>query len=1028
MSEPNQILKILEGFTMGEAITGHNGVVCYPAMRHNSDDKYIVKKISVPASQVQLAALLLTGAYATHEEALTYYKELAEEITQEMRVLNALSNLEGFIPYLASEISQKEDASGYEVTLISPYQQSLEQIFTQQVMTHQGIMDLAMDLCAALAACRRSGYLYIDLKPGNVFYTQHMDYRIGDLGFVSLSSLKYASLPDKYRSVYTAPEIVDAASELNTTMDVYSLGMVLYQAYNGGILPIEDGQLVQPLLPPMYADYEMAEIIMTACHEDPAQRWENPTQFGQALVQYMQRNGVSEEPIIPAPVATPELDAGEDFLPEEDISDDEDWSSIPDLAFIQELEEGIAAEKDNFQLDGEAIEDDTAEILAQADDLIAHVLPAPVKAPEPIDVPMPEPIALEADTQQDTVDIAPDGISFFTSEIQAEDAESLDTSLPPNPDAETLMEEVSAEEAKEDCEETESEASSAPVIAVDADIADQVSHQQDAEESETQKESDPEPDSASEAENIPEHDFTPAPKAKTSVDETIRRKPKAWVRLVVSLVVIALLAGLALMCYHLYQQKYLKTVESLVVTGTENSIIVQVQTDADEEYLRVTCSDTYGNTVSSKVTNGSAIFTGLAPQTRYTIRVTILGNYKLEGTLTYSFTTDSVTQIDDLTATIGPADGSVYLSFRVTGVECDEWILSWSAPGIESQSLTFAGHNVTVYDLIIGKEYTFTLSPGDDSKVVGQTQVSYLARPITRAENAEITACGNGSLTVQWNPPAGETVSKWIVRCYDGSGYDQTVTTDQCSYTFQGLTHETACTVEITADGMPQGIMTTISANPITVTVFNFLPDGNGNLVFQWEYIGNAPEGGWRVSYSCDGILMNTLTATENRVLLNYVPNCTYSISLIPMNGATILGHTCSFPTPRAESFDRYGVQMVNLQFTMCATPGTENWDWSEITQDAYKTTFAEGEQAGFVIWCDAAMENAEARTAITFALYSSDGTLLDISAAEGVWNELWHQGFCELDIPTMPSAPGRYTLWVYFDGMLAASQDFTVQ
>ena len=65
MSEPKLISPMLDDFAMGGPISDHHGVRCCPAMPNGSDKRYIVKVISIPASQVQLEAFLLTGIYSS---------------------------------------------------------------------------------------------------------------------------------------------------------------------------------------------------------------------------------------------------------------------------------------------------------------------------------------------------------------------------------------------------------------------------------------------------------------------------------------------------------------------------------------------------------------------------------------------------------------------------------------------------------------------------------------------------------------------------------------------------------------------------------------------------------------------------------------------------------------------------------------------------------------------------------------------------------------------------------------------------
>ncbi len=300
MSELKLVSPLLDGFVMGNPMSDHDGVRCCPAMKVNTDEKYIVKIISVPASQVQLDALLLTGAYHDPAEAMDYFKEVTDSIVAEVETLNSLARLEGFIPYEGIQVVPMENGKlGYEIYLLSTYKRSLRRYMQKNPVTHLEAVNLGLDLCASLAICRRAGFLYVGLKPANVFLSREKQYRIGDLGFVKLDSLAYTSLPGKYRSPYAPAEVQDDMKVLNETVDTYAVGMILYQIYNEGILPAPPLEPKDPFPHPANADYEISSIIMKALDPDPAKRWTDPMEMGQALVGYMQRNAVNNIPITP---------------------------------------------------------------------------------------------------------------------------------------------------------------------------------------------------------------------------------------------------------------------------------------------------------------------------------------------------------------------------------------------------------------------------------------------------------------------------------------------------------------------------------------------------------------------------------------------------------------------------------------------------------------------------------------------------------------------------------------------------------
>ena len=524
MSVPSLISPLLDGFVMGDAISCHDGVRCCPAMRVSDEHKYIVKIISVPASQTKLDALLLAGAFLDRESALSYFHELSQDVVEEAVLLQRFSRLEGFLSYEAWQVVPMEDGTGYDVYLLAPYRPTLERSWNKNGLTHLQAVNLGLDLCSALAACRRSGYLYVDLKPENVCLYTDNEYRIGDIGFVNLSSLNYASLPDRYRSAYTAPEITDAYSALNDTMDTYAAGLILYQAYNEGILPEMSGG-GQSLRAPRYADAQMAQIILKACASDPSQRWQDPVEMGQALVSYMQTSSVNDTPIVPVPEEEPELPEEVPELPLEEELRTEDVLAEADLALeaatvfpveppqeeseapaeicaeetatesteeevteepaeepispaeesaeaaadpetpaeseAEESAEEVAEEpieetSEETVADEEATEEaateeilpeegsadweealvseDAASILEQADELIAHELPEPPVAPEPIEIPIPAPIVLEPKTAEEP--------AAEMEEAPAEPSEEPDVTPEETPEEEPEEEEL----------------------------------------------------------------------------------------------------------------------------------------------------------------------------------------------------------------------------------------------------------------------------------------------------------------------------------------------------------------------------------------------------------------------------------------------------------------------------------------------------------------------------------------------------------------------------------------------------------
>ncbi len=947
MSEPKLISPLLDGFMMGESISDHNGVRCYPAIKENSDSKYIVKIISVPASQVQLDAFLLTGAYKDPAEAMDYFKALSDDIVKEAKILRKLSKREGFLTYEGCQVvPMEENELGYLIYLVSEYRQSVEKFCRRNSMTHLGAVNLGLDMCAALAICRRAGRIYVDLKPSNIFITEDKGYRIGDLGFADLANLKYTSLPAKYQSAYSAPELLDPMNTLNTTADIYALGMILYQIYNNGQLPTLETGSDEPMPTPDNADYEMAEIIMKAIAADPDSRWQDPLEMGQALVAYMQRNAVNDVPITP-----PSAD-----LPEEvEEADGEDGEAEPVVDDSVPGEEDIPASTYRMS-------DETVSMLDQADELLQAV---PILVTE--EEPEPKP---EADGES-----APD----------AEAEKPAAVAVAP-------VKEPAAKPAK---------AKPAPKAA-------------------------PAKTEAPKAES-------PAPERKpeSKPEKNTHKSGKGWIVAVVILLVLALLAVGG---YGFYKHYYQQSVRGLTVQPYEDQATVVVDTEIDPALLTVICTDIYGSSQSLPLVNGQAVFTGLLPDTQYKIQLEITGFHELIGSTSTTFATPALTTISNFSATTGNEDGSVILTFDTTGLATEDWIIKYSAPEEETQSVSFSGTTVIINGLTVGKTYSFELLPAAELYMDGENTLEFTASAILLASDLTIADLSDNTMTVSWTAPEDATVETWLVRCYSDDGTMETLETSETTASFPNIDATKAYTVEVTAKGMTQSVRAHMTANPAVITGLNVNANDPAKLEIRWNFEGNAPEGGWIVLYSIDGRETKEVLRCDEpvAVISPKIPGATYHLTIQAANGSYIFNNKQSYTVAEAEKFydSRYQFKSDYSTYSLCNTPTKENLKLNDLKKLGSATSFKLEKPISIVIK-SVGHYLMGGNVDVLYVIRDAEGNVItELTAEEQInWDKFWtgRYPYGILNIPKVPTETGTYTLHLYFNYNAVTSIEFTV-
>ena len=1026
MSIPKSVSPLLDNILIGDAISEHHGIRCYPAMHKDTGDKYIVKVISLPPSQTQVDALKLAGVVSDDDSIRHYFQERSIETITEIETLQALSRHEGFMPCEGYQLEPSEDGLGFDIYMLSPYRRSLERQFTKRPFTQLDAINLGMDICSALMACRRNGYLFVNLKPNNIYLTPNGEFKISDLGFLNMGNLKYATIPSQYISDYTAPEMKDAFATPNTSIDIYALGAILYSVYNGGVLPSVDAD-VPPA--PQYADEELAAIIVKACSKNPEDRWEDPAQMGQALVNYMQKNGAEDLPIVPPAPVEPEISASDEQEADREIQSiaaliaDVEDEPVAEEASVTDAEPESDASIDEEPVceDTEQLTDAPAEEDPEADDSIAEISALVTDALSSQDEASVDAADDDVPAEETAEDAAAEDDGEEIDETESEDApitESDDENdidaIIAQADALAALEVPSPVVPAEPSDIAELEAALATEITecseeAPADDVDEIPQDDSAEDSAD--------DSVDDSDEYDEGE-----------EEPRRRSPV--LKILLAVLIVLLLAAGAFCFYKFY---YMKTVDDIQLEGKQDRLTVFVTSEAEDSLFNVTCTASDGTKTVVPLINGMVEFSGLAPDTEYTITVGVNGFHGINGDITDTYHSPAETEIIDCTVVTGNMLGSAVISFNVEGPDSEHWVLTYKAEGdTQEQTVTFAGHTHTLMGLEKDVVYTGVITPVEDLYLVESAPISFTTTDLIQASDLHISSFEGNALTAQWTAPEEFTVTGWTVICTNDAGFKKSIETAETTATFTDLDTTKAYSVDVIAVGQSMKQSVSIGANAVTVKNIQADSSTTGVLKLSWEAT-TIPDGGWVVHYTAgDCPTEFTQACSENNVsILPVIPATVYKIVIKAADDSAVACPLYTYTTPDAVNFSAvYGGDAVNngnLQFSMCKTPAKADWKHSDVKGSDYTTRFSAGQKASFVVFLNKVYGKNYDDFYISYVVKGEDGSIIDISSVKTAWTNMWYKNYCELDMPFMPADAGKYTVSIYFNGQFVTTQSFNI-
>lgn len=248
-----------------------------------------LKAVSVPASESETASLMAGGM--TLDEVAEYYESVLENTTQEFELLAKLKGNSNIVSYEDHEIFRHDNGIGWDILIRLEELTPLVSYSIDKPLSADEVARMARDICRGLSLCKKFGIVHRDIKPDNIFISPSGSYKLGDFGIARIIEKTTMGLSRKGTYEYMAPEVY-WGREYGSSVDLYSLGMVMYRYLNDGRMPFMP-QSPEPIhagdreeafvkrvngheIPsPRCGSEELKRIVLKACAYDRSDRYED---------------------------------------------------------------------------------------------------------------------------------------------------------------------------------------------------------------------------------------------------------------------------------------------------------------------------------------------------------------------------------------------------------------------------------------------------------------------------------------------------------------------------------------------------------------------------------------------------------------------------------------------------------------------------------------------------------------------------------------------------------------------------------
>lgn len=271
-----------------------------------------LKVITIPQSQTEIKNAYSDGM--DEKSVTTYFKDFVDEIVKEILVMSRVKSHPNVVSYEDHKVIEHEGSIGWDILIRMEYLTPFVDYQISHNISEADVAKIGMDLASALDYCHSKGLIHRDVKPENIFVNDAGIFKLGDFGVAKTIDKTTGGMSKKGTEVYMAPEVY-IGKPYGSSVDTYSLGLVLYRLLNGNRLPFlplapnpirfddKENALIcrirgDVIAAPVNASSELADIILKACAYKTEERYKTAGEMCAALKGIEERLGFEHKVLI----------------------------------------------------------------------------------------------------------------------------------------------------------------------------------------------------------------------------------------------------------------------------------------------------------------------------------------------------------------------------------------------------------------------------------------------------------------------------------------------------------------------------------------------------------------------------------------------------------------------------------------------------------------------------------------------------------------------------------------------------------